>query len=218
MNDLPLAQLTIDGRAVTLYFAPVPAGTRCGLCHATSTVTDDLEHIAAKLDSLGIICDPCADNAIPGLGAVLTGLDQLINGLIVTRGQNPGLIYETLAGQVQQAIRGIVSAIGADPAFHETPIQIGRLTDRATGKHQFFWATFASEWDRFATAHREAGEVHVERFEFTDTRITDATAEWLATLAQEKGQPGVCVLVGSIEDGHWANWNLTDVPAPPIPA
>lgn len=97
-----------------------------------------------------------------------------------------------------------------------TAIRFGRITD-PTRTHQFFWAVAATDWDRFRACYDREEDLTIEPFEFTDPQITTETADWIDASTSEHGK-SPAVMVGSIENGHWVNWNLTDLPVPPIPA
>lgn len=91
-------------------------------------------------------------------------------------------------------------------------IRIGRITD-PTGQHVFFYAVYAAGWDRFRAIYDRDELLSIEPFEFTDPLFSDTAEEWLDARTPEAGKP-VMVLIGSIENKRWVNWNLPDVPKP----
>lgn len=96
------------------------------------------------------------------------------------------------------------------------PIRFHCITD-PTGQHAYFWALYAEDSAGYVAAFERDPELSIQPFEFTDSAIVSETEAWLAAAAAESGRPPV-VMVGSVEHGHWANWNLADVPRPPVPA
>lgn len=90
-------------------------------------------------------------------------------------------------------------------------VRFARITE-PTGQHVFFYAVDATEWDRFRAAY-DGEALGVEQFDFADPQITTATEAWVAAKTREHGKPPA-VMVGSIENGRWVNWNLADVPPP----
>ncbi|MFF3876002.1 hypothetical protein [Streptomyces sp. NPDC001978] len=95
------------------------------------------------------------------------------------------------------------------------PVSFGLITD-PTRQHAFFCAVVASEWERFSAAYDRDDELNIEPFEFTDPLIVAQTQDWVAHASKEHGRPPM-VMVGSIENGRWVNWNLPELPLPPVP-
>lgn len=95
-------------------------------------------------------------------------------------------------------------------------IAFGRITD-PTRQHQFFWAVPAADWNQFRAIYDADELLTIEPFQFTDPDIVAATEAWIDEGANDSNKLPA-VMVGSIENGRWVNWNLTDVPKPPIPA
>lgn len=101
------------------------------------------------------------------------------------------------------------------PEMSDT-IRFGRITD-PTGQHVFFYAVHATEWDRFRACYDRDEVLSIEPFGFTDPQITAATEAWVDAATQDEAKPAV-VMVGSIENRRWVNWNLADVSPPPVAA
>ncbi len=86
------------------------------------------------------------------------------------------------------------------------------------GVHAFFWAVAAQDYeDLMAVWGREEDNRLAAFEEWSDPDIIDASQEWLASQKRQRGGRGV-VMVGSVENGRWVNWNLESVPCPPVPA
>lgn len=90
------------------------------------------------------------------------------------------------------------------------------ITD-PTRQHAYFWALYTADSAGYVAAFERDPELSIQPFEFTDPAIVAETEAWLAAAAAESGRPPA-VMVGSVEHGHWANWNLVDLPCPPVPA
>lgn len=97
-----------------------------------------------------------------------------------------------------------------------TAIRFHRVTD-PTGRHAFYSALYAADSPRYVAAYERDAELNIEPFEFTDPAIVSETEAWLAEAAASSNRPPV-VMVGSTENGHWVNWNLTRIPRPPAPS
>lgn len=96
-------------------------------------------------------------------------------------------------------------------------IRFACITD-PTRQHAFFWATRTEDFDRLLAAYASDEELTAAPFEFTEPQIVAATQEWVADNArQDNGRPQM-VMVGSVENGAWVNWNLSTVPRPPVPS
>ncbi|WP_327359785.1 hypothetical protein [Streptomyces sp. NBC_01304] len=94
-------------------------------------------------------------------------------------------------------------------------IRFACITD-PSGQHAFFCATRVEDFDQLLAAYAEDDELSAVPFEFTDPQVVSATQEWVAYRTEGDHRP--MVMVGSIEDGYWVNWNLSTVPLPPVPA
>ncbi|MGW3661310.1 hypothetical protein ACWD6R_39335 [Streptomyces sp. NPDC005151] len=86
-----------------------------------------------------------------------------------------------------------------------------------TRRHAFFVATPAEDFDRLVAAYAGERDLTVAPFEFTDPRIVFETQMWVAETRQETGRPPM-LMVGSVENGQWVNWNLEALPRPPVPS
>ncbi|WP_327332946.1 AAA family ATPase [Streptomyces anulatus] len=84
-------------------------------------------------------------------------------------------------------------------------------------RHAFFMATIAGDLDRLLGAYASERGLTVTPFEFTDPDIVFETQRWVSGTQQETGRSPM-LLVGSVENGQWVNWNLGAVPRPPVPA
>lgn len=100
----------------------------------------------------------------------------------------------------------------------DTPpaVRFVRITD-PTRRHAFFWASAAEDFDRVLAAYDCDDELTAEPCEFTEPDIIAATQAWLIDQRRENDRPGM-VMVGSVENGQWVNWNLEAVPRPPVPS
>ncbi|GGV54583.1 hypothetical protein GCM10010293_68590 [Streptomyces griseoflavus] len=95
-------------------------------------------------------------------------------------------------------------------------VRFARITD-ATRRHVCFIATTEEHFDRLVASYQREDDLTVEVFKFTDASIVHATRQWLAEEEQKgDGRPSM-VMVGSIENGQWVNWNLKTVEHPPVP-
>ncbi|MFJ4008003.1 hypothetical protein ACIPWL_31805 [Streptomyces sp. NPDC090023] len=94
-------------------------------------------------------------------------------------------------------------------------VRFARITDAAR-RHAFLIATAEEHFDRLVAAYQREDDLTVEAFEFTDASIVHATRQWVAEEEQRDGRPSM-VMVGSIENGQWVNWNLKAVERPPVP-
>ncbi|MFF9070559.1 AAA family ATPase [Streptomyces sp. NPDC014891] len=83
-------------------------------------------------------------------------------------------------------------------------------------RHAFYWATPAERFDQMLTLWNREEDITAEPFEFTDPLLVAETRAWIADTQRDTGSPAN-VMVGSVENGQWVNWNL-DVPRPPVPA
>ncbi|MFJ4879984.1 AAA family ATPase [Streptomyces sp. NPDC088745] len=83
-------------------------------------------------------------------------------------------------------------------------------------RHAFYWAAPAESFDQLLTVWNREEDITAAPFEFTDPELVAETQAWIARTRQESGRLST-VMVGSVEDGRWVNWNL-DSPRPPVPA
>ncbi|MFI2764895.1 AAA family ATPase [Streptomyces echinatus] len=95
-------------------------------------------------------------------------------------------------------------------------VRFACITDPTT-RHVFFCATTTETFDDLVAAYEREEDLTVQPWEFTDPRIIAETRAWVADAQRDSGRPPM-VMVGSIEDGQWVNWNLPTVPRPPVPS
>lgn len=84
-------------------------------------------------------------------------------------------------------------------------------------RHAFFVATAIEDFDRLVGTYASERDLTVTPFEFKDPDIVFETQRWVSGTRQETGRPPM-VMVGSVENGQWVNWNLEAVPCPPVPS
>ncbi|MGW2725368.1 AAA family ATPase [Streptomyces sp. NPDC001492] len=83
-------------------------------------------------------------------------------------------------------------------------------------RHAFFWAAPAESFDRLLAAWNRDEDLTAKPFEFTDPKTVAETRAWVADVQRSSDRPAM-VMVGSVENGQWVNWNLEAVPRPPVP-
>ncbi|MFC8201304.1 hypothetical protein ACFUTV_38795 [Streptomyces sp. NPDC057298] len=84
-------------------------------------------------------------------------------------------------------------------------------------RHACFFAAPAANFGRLLDAWNRDEELTAVPFEFADPQIASEVQAWLSDAATKDDRPPL-VLVGSAESGQWVNWNLADVPRPPVPS
>ncbi|AXE28292.1 hypothetical protein C0216_33095 (plasmid) [Streptomyces globosus] len=83
-------------------------------------------------------------------------------------------------------------------------------------RHAFFWAAPAESFDGLLAAWNREDDLTAAPFEFTDPQLVAETRAWVAETQRETGRPAT-VMVCSIENGQWVNWNLAGLPHPLLP-
>lgn len=94
-------------------------------------------------------------------------------------------------------------------------IRFACITD-PTKQHGFFCATTAESFDRLLAAYEREDDLTARPWECSDPRIIAETSAWVADIQREAGRPPM-VMIGSVENRRWVNWNLVDAPMPPVP-
>lgn len=84
-------------------------------------------------------------------------------------------------------------------------------------RHAFYWAAPTESFDTLLTIWNRDEDMTAVPFEFTDPQLVTETRAWVADAQRKNGRPST-VMVGSVENGRWVNWNLPAVPRPPVPA
>ncbi|MFF2572674.1 AAA family ATPase [Streptomyces sp. NPDC058084] len=82
-------------------------------------------------------------------------------------------------------------------------------------RHAFYWATPAEHFNQMLTIWNRDEDMTAEPYEFADPLLVAETQAWIADTQRDTGRPSN-VMVGSVENGQWVNWNL-DAPRPPVP-
>ncbi|UZI34038.1 ATP-binding protein [Streptomyces sp. VB1] len=120
--------------------------------------------------------------------------------------------------QAQASTADVLHAEGFNWVYEMNPlpeVRFAVITD-PDRQHAFFVATIAGDLDRLVGAYASERDLTVTPFEFTDPDIVFETQRWVSGTQQETGRSPM-LLVGSVENGQWVNWNLEAIPRPPVP-
>lgn len=90
-----------------------------------------------------------------------------------------------------------------------------RIAD-PTGRHVVFTATFACNVDALMGRWNREPDMEATAFDFDDPQVAGEACIRLMNIERESSKPSM-VMIGSIENGHWVNWELAGTPAPPVP-
>ncbi|MET9676418.1 hypothetical protein ABZY68_25485 [Streptomyces sp. NPDC006482] len=103
-----------------------------------------------------------------------------------------------------------------DPAANAPDVQFACITDQDR-QHAFFWAATTEGFDTLLDVYERVEKLSVKPFEFDDPRIVNEMWVRLAEAQRASGRP-MTIMVGSVRDGRWFNWNLETAPCPPVPS
>ncbi|MET9671240.1 ATP-binding protein [Streptomyces sp. NPDC006475] len=95
-------------------------------------------------------------------------------------------------------------------------IRFACITD-SERRHAFFCAAASEAFDRLLAAYESDDDLTATPFEFTDPHLISETRKWVADKQRDSDRPAT-VMIGSVENGQWVNWNLAAVPRPPVPS